>query len=33
MVKLLNKLKGKKKWMWNEEHDKAFRELKEKITS
>ena len=33
MVRPLNKLKGKKKWMWNEEHDKAFRELKEKITS
>jgi len=29
----LNALKGKKEWMWNEEHDKAFRELKEKITS
>jgi len=29
----LNKLKGKKEWMWNEEYDKAFRELKEKITS
>jgi len=29
----LNELKGKKEWTWNEEHDKAFRELKEKITS
>ena len=29
----MNKLKGKKEWTWNEEHDKAFRELKEKITS
>jgi len=33
MAKPLNALKGKKEWMWNEEHDKAFRELKEKITS
>ena len=33
MTRLLNKLKGKKKWTWDEEHDKAFRELKEKITS
>jgi len=33
MTKPLNELKGKKKWMWNEEHDKAFSELKEKITS
>jgi len=33
MTKPLNKLKGKKEWMWNEEHDKAFSELKEKITS
>jgi len=29
----LNELKGKKEWMWNEEHNKAFRKLKEKITS
>jgi len=29
----LNELKDKKKWMWNEEHNKTFRELKEKITS
>jgi len=29
----LNELKDKKEWTWNEEHDKAFRELKEKITS
>jgi len=28
----LNKLKGKKKWKW-EEHQKAFEELKEKIIS
>ena len=29
----LNELKGKKEWIWNEEHDKTFEELKEKITS
>jgi len=29
----LNKLKGKKKWKWEEEHQKVFEELKEKITS
>ena len=29
----MNELKGKKEWTWNEEHDKAFRKLKEKITS
>ena len=32
-TKPLNKLKGKKKWIWNEEHNKAFEKLKEKITS
>ena len=32
-AKPLNKLKDKKEWMWNEEYDKVFRELKEKITS
>jgi len=32
-ARLLNKLKGKKEWIWNKEHDKAFEELKEKITS
>jgi len=29
----LNKLKGKKEWIWNEGYNKAFKELKEKITS
>ena len=33
MARLLNKLKGKKEWIWNKEHDRAFEELKEKITS
>ena len=32
-VRPLNKLKGKKEWKWEEEHQKAFEELKEKITS
>jgi len=26
-------LKGKKEWKWNKEHQKAFKELKEKIMS
>jgi len=29
----LNKLKSKKEWKWEEEHQKVFEELKEKITS
>jgi len=33
MAKPLNELKGKKEWKWEEEHQKAFDELKEKITS
>jgi len=32
-AKPLNELKGKKKWTWNGEHQKAFEKLKEKITS
>ena len=33
IAKPLNKLKGKKKWKWDEEHQRAFEELKNKITS
>jgi len=29
----LNELKSKKEWIWNEEHNKTFEELKKKITS
>jgi len=29
----LNELKGKKEWKWEEEHQKTFEELKEKIMS
>ena len=32
-AKLLNKLKGKKDWKWEEKHQKGFKKLKEKITS
>ena len=33
IARLLNELKGKKEWKWNEEHQKAFKELKNKIIS
>ena len=33
ITKPLNELKDKKDWKWEEEHQKAFEELKEKITS
>ena len=33
MAKYLNKIKEKKEWKWKEEHLKAFKELKNKITS
>ena len=33
MAKPLNKLKEKKEWNWTDKHQKAFKELKEKITS
>ena len=33
ITKPLNELKGKKEWKWEEEHQKAFEELKERITS
>ena len=29
----LNELKGKKEWKWEKQHQRAFEELKEKITS
>ena len=29
----LNELKGKKEWKWEQEHQEAFKELKEKIMS
>ncbi len=33
MAKPLNELKGKKKWIWNKDHQKTFDKLKEKIIS
>jgi len=33
MARPLNELKGKKEWKWGEKQQKAFEELKEKITS
>ena len=33
MARPLNKLKGKKEWKWEEEQQRAFYELKDKITS
>ena len=33
IAKPLNELKEKKEWMQNEKHQKAFEELKKKITS
>ena len=33
MAKPLNELNGKKDWKWEEEHQRAFEELKDKITS
>ena len=32
-VRPLNELKNKKDWKWEKEHQKAFEELKDKITS
>ena len=33
ITRLLNELKRRKEWTQNKEHDKAFKELKEKIIS
>ena len=33
ITKPLNELKGKKEWKWDEEHQRAFEKLKDKITS
>ena len=33
MARPLNELKGKNEWKWDEEHQKTFKELKNKIMS
>jgi len=33
MAKSLNKLKGKKEWKWENEHQNTFNKFKEKVTS
>jgi len=33
MARPLNELKEKKEWIWNKEYQRAFKELKDKITS
>jgi len=33
IAKLLNNLKGKKKWKWEEKHQQAFNKLKDKTVS
>ena len=33
MAKPLNELKGKRNWKWEKEYQRAFDELKDKITS
>ena len=33
IARSLNELKGKKEWNWTEKHQRAFKELKDKITS